>query len=617
MPRGMTTRSRLIALVVTAAALPAANAHAMPIPEGPGAGELPQFSGSPATARPLSAMEPPRHPFMAPNGLSNLHVDAWQTDRNRWFGPLGRGIGRTSTFQASDCASVTFDAAGRIVTTCVGLQGPRLMMFNPRTLEQLATLPLPPRQLQASGDPNPFTNFSGGGYFYLDQRDRVVIPTTTRHVYVIRETPGPGFAIERDYDLTSAVAPTDAIISALPDWAGRIWFASVAGVVGTIDPASGAVKFVALGEGNGNSFTIDETGGVYIVSNAALYRFDAAPDGTPTISWRETYENIGQKKPGQTQAGSGTTPTIHAGRYVSITDNADPMNVLVYRRDRGAVAGRLICKQPVFAKGQSATDNSLIGTDNSIVVENNYGYTGPAATENGRTTTPGVERVDFDAGGGCHKVWHSNEISPTVVPKLSLSSGLVYVYAKPPRADGQDAWYLTAIDFRTGKTVYRRLSGEGLGFNNNYAPITLARDGTAFVGTLGGLVRLADAVPPSFGSASPRVRLRIALSYRRGRTRAGKRCARGAIRARLRGADVGQVKRAEFRVGRRRVARDGKKPFAKRIAARRFRGHRSHVYRVGARARLDDRRLVKRSKRVRVCAARAGQTRGRAPRFTG
>jgi hypothetical protein len=595
---GPVARLLFIAVLALASVAPAA---ATPIQEGPGAGSLPKFVGSPATADPLTAMEPPRHSFMAPNGLSNLHVDAWQTDRNRWFGPLGREMGRTSNLQVADCASVTFDTAGRLLTTCVGLQGPRLMMFDAKTLDEKASFVLPPRAPQVSGDPNPFTNFSGGGYFYLDNRDRVVLPTTTRHLWVIGEASSPGFALQHDYDLSGVVAPTDAIISALPDWSGRIWFASVAGVVGTIDPGSGAVKSIDLGEGNGNSFAVDETGGVYIVSNAALYRFDAAADGTPKVSWRETYGNIGQKKPGQTQAGSGTTPTLHAGKYVSITDNADPMNVLVYRRDRGAVANRLVCKQPVFAKGAGSTDNSLIATDNSLVVENNYGYTGPGAVENGATTTPGVERVDLDRGGGCHKVWHSNEISPTVVPKLSLSSGLVYVYAKPKLEGGQDAWYLTAIDFRTGKTVFRQLAGEGLGFNNNYAPITLGRDGTAYVGTLGGIVRLADKVPPRFGPASGRVDLRVALSYRKGRTLRGRRCARGAIRAGLLGSSVPLVKRADFRVGKRRVALDRKAPFVKRILARRFRGHRSHVYRIGARARLSDGRLARRSKRVRVC----------------
>ena len=105
------------------------------------------------------------------------------------------------------------------------------------------------------------------------------------------------------------------------------------------------------------------------------------------------------------------------------------------------------------------------------------------------STEPGVERVDIDADGkDCHTVWRSAERAPSVVPKLSLSNGLVYTYTRPARSDGIDAWYLTTLDFRTGRTVYRRLAGTGIGFNNNYAPVTLGPDGTAYVGVLGGVV---------------------------------------------------------------------------------------------------------------------------------
>jgi hypothetical protein len=70
---------------------------------------------------------------------------------------------------------------------------------------------------------------------------------------------------------------------------------------------------------------------------------------------------------------------------------------------------------------------------------------------------------------------------------------LIYSYTKPARPkDEVDAWYLTALDFRTGKTVFKKLAGTGLGFNNNYAPVTLGPDGAAYVGALGGLVRLSD-----------------------------------------------------------------------------------------------------------------------------
>ena len=543
----------LTAALVLLLAAPAAAVPPQPIPEGPAAGSLPVFSGHPAAQHPVAVPDPPRHPFMAPNGRSNLHVDGYQSDVHQGPGPLGKGMERRSTFLEGVCASVTFDSRGRIETVCVGVEGPKLLLLDPRTLETLAAMPLPPRQ---PGGGNLFTDFAGGGYFYLDNRDRAVIPTTLRHVYVVRQT-GSGFAIERDYDLSTVVLPGDKIISALPDWSGRLWFASTNGVVGTVDPKTGAVRSRPLGEKIANSFAVEDTGAVYIVSDAALYRLTAGAGGVPTTVWRKPYANSGVQKPGQSSAGSGTTPTLMGAGLVAITDNADPMNVLVYRRGSGA----LICRQPVFAKGASATDQSLIGTGRSLVVENNYGYSGPPATQGGKTTSPGLERVDLDAGGGCHTAWRSAERAPSVVPKLSARNGLVYTYTKDPQPSNADAWYLTALDFASGRTVYKRLGGEGLGFNNNYAPVTLGPDGTAYVGTLGGLVALRDKTPPpgagpASGGKKAKLR-RIRLHVRRlGRKRA---------RVWLMGAGTRQVRRVDFMRGKKRLARDRRRPFVRNV----------------------------------------------------
>jgi hypothetical protein len=262
------------------------------------------------------------------------------------------------------------------------------------------------------------------------------------------------------------------------------------------------------GEGISNSFAVDETGGVFIVSDRALYRFGADAKGAPAVSWRIVYPNSGIHKPGQSDAGSGTTPTLMGRGWVAITDNADPMDVVVYRRarklakPRKKAKKRLVCSDAVFGKGAGSTDNSLIGTTRSLVVENNYGYVISAGDLSGAESVPGLTRVDVvkkkrgkhakkrkrKARFRCRTVWTSGERAPSVVPKLSLANGLVYTYTKPPRSDDLDAWYLTALDFRTGRTLYRRLAGTGFGFNNNYAPVTLGPDGTAYVGVLGGVV---------------------------------------------------------------------------------------------------------------------------------
>ena len=147
----------------------------------------------------------------------------------------------------------------------------------------------------------------------------------------------------------------------------------------------------------------------------------------------------------------------------------------------------------MFGKGASATDNSLIAAGRALVVTNNYGYAGPVQTMAGTITAPGIERVDIDRDGkGCHVTWRNRtERSPSAVPKLSLANGLVYVVTGN-RTLLVDSWYLTALDFRTGRVVFKQRYGTGLGNNVNYAPVSLGPDGAAYVGVLGGLVRIAD-----------------------------------------------------------------------------------------------------------------------------
>ena len=586
-----------------ALAAPAAAAPPTPIAETPTTTPPPAYFGAPATPQPISltdAPPPPRHPFMAPNDRSNIHDDAYQTDTADGPGPLGRDMQRVSTQQFADCASVTFDSRGRIETVCVGIGRITLKLFDPRTLEELASFDLPPR----SPSLNVFTDFSGGGYFYLDNRDRALVVTSSRHLFLIGQTGGgTGFALQRDYDLSAAVSSDDKFVSTLPDFSGRLWIVSVKGTILTLDPANGKVQSLATGEPIGNSFAVDETGGVFIVTDKAMYRFDADRNGEPRVTWREVYDNTGGQKPGQTEHGSGTTPTLMGSRYVSITDNADPIDVVVYQRGKVATGSRKICTQPVFDKGASSTDNSLIGTARSMVVENNYGYTGPTSTMGG-ATSQGVDRVDVDAGGhDCHRVWHSTERSPTVVPKLSLENGLVYLYTKEPDPNRVDPFYLTAVDFRTGKTVYKQLAGYGLGFNNNYAPVSLGPDGTAYVGTLGGLVALRDRVAPGHTqrpgpAALRRPRLRLALhGLVRPRRRA--RCAHHSVRAVVTGRDRALVKRVDFLLGARRIARDSRAPFSKQVRRRGLATGRR--YRLRARVSLRDGRKLTLRRRFRAC----------------
>jgi hypothetical protein len=490
-------RTRLLLLLAVPVALAASvgpATGAVPIPPGPLDGTVPSFEGKAATADPVGGRPVPQHPFLAANDRSSMHNDAYASDAYAGPGPLGRELELTSaTYGVEECATMAFDKAGRVEALCGGLEGSRLMLLDPETLDVLAAHPLPPREVNP--EKSPLTDICAGAYFYLDHRDRAVIATTDEQVWVVgqTETPvGTGFELVRQYDLASHIPDGDCLVALLPDWDGLVWFVTQEGGVGTLDRRTGRVRSLRLeGEKIVNSFATDETGGVFIVSDHAMYRFDSARAGRPRVTWREAYDRGSVQKPGQLSQGSGTTPTLVGRDLVVITDNADPrMRVVAYRRTAEPRRHRRVCAQPVLRKDASATENSIVAVGRSVLVENNFGYTGPASTMNGSTTTPGVARVDIRRDG-CSVRWTSKEIAPTSVPKASLANGLLYVYAKPADQPA-DPWYFTAIDVDTGRTAWRRLTGTGPQWNNHYAAIYLGPDGTAYVATLAGVVRLED-----------------------------------------------------------------------------------------------------------------------------
>jgi hypothetical protein len=485
---------RLAAPLAVAAllALPGAAAAATPIPQNQAdlAG-LDTFTGAAAKPRPVAAPRVPRHPFMAANGRNSVHNDAYQTDTYRNSGPLGRSprIFSQSIDGAGGIGScgitIAFDKRGRLITTCISATTVTLRLMDKR-LNTIANHELPPRVVPEGVNP---LQAPGGAYFYLDNKDRAVVSIARRiHVVAVR---GNSLRRVRDYNLESVIPEDDQINSTLPDWSGRLWFVTRQhGIVGVLDRKSGRVLgTLRTNEAIGNSFAMDETGGVFVVTDKAQYRFDATRRGRPKTSWRFRYDNSGVKKPGQFDAGSGTTPTLMGKRYISIADNADPMQVVVLRRGKRLRRGqkRLVCEQPVFRRGASGTENSIIATGRSMIVENNYGYDPPPDA----LTQPGVERVDIRRdGSGCRTVWKSSEISPSTVPKMSLANGLIYLYTRAPGPPA--AWYVTAVDFHTGRTVWSRLVGTGTLFNVHYAGITISPSGVLYAGVLGGTVALAD-----------------------------------------------------------------------------------------------------------------------------
>lgn len=446
------------------------------IPQGAGWLTSSAYDGRAVSARPVKALAAAQNPHLAANGRNSMHNDAWATDAYSGPGPLGDNPTVTSAWYGIlECATLAFDRAGRLIGLCGDTAGPSLHVFDPVSLRMRASLDLPERRPSKESR---LQDLCGGAYFYLDQHDRAVVATTDARVATYSTTPLRGVASTK-VDLPAG----DCLIALMPDWAGRTWFETRHGIVGYL--AKGRQHTITLeGEGIANSLASDAHG-VYVVSDHAMYRLSATPSG-PRIDWRREYDRGSARKVGQLSQGSGTTPTLLAGNRLAITDNADPrMNVVVLDRDDGKV----LCTVPVLARGHSATENSLIGVGDWVYVENNEGYAGPWSTMLGRTTSPGIAKVDTRA---CRVEWTAPISAPTSVPKASLASGLIYVYEKRANRWGVNAWYLTALDLRTGQRAFRVRTGIGTLANNHYAAVTLGPDGAAYIATLSGLIRVAD-----------------------------------------------------------------------------------------------------------------------------
>ena len=481
---------------------------------------LPAFLGTPATANPLSAKPVQPHPFLSTQGT--MHADSYNSAVQDWHGPLGNNpqiISRSMDLLAGLCVMSVFDERGHMASVSASFDRFRLTLLDPDNLDVIDQYDLPVRQSTWSFDLDQMTNdTSGGSYFYFDRKGRAIVANAANVVEIVeidRGSDQPQWRQVASYDLTGHLPAGQVITSAIPDWHGRLWFVTRKGVVGMIDDPNGpyqnrapasdqpvwtTAKYSAYrvyckmlkGEEIQNSFAV-AADGVYLVSDHAMYGFAARADSTmPEFDWRAPYDRGSEVKAGQANQGSGTTPTLLGDDYVAICDNADGrVNLLVYRRQVDNEDQRLACTVPLFDEGRSSAENSVIGYGRSVVVQNTLGAPGPFGDYT--SLVPGMVRIDIsEDGNSFEQVW-KNDIATTTSAKLSTATGLIYSYTQLlERAPKVKAWYFTAIDFRTGETVYRVHVGNGLHKHNFWGTTVLGPDGTAYQGVFNGILAIRD-----------------------------------------------------------------------------------------------------------------------------
>ena len=527
-------RSSIVVVFAIAAVLvlvASASAQDGSIPWG-GTTVLPDYVGAPAKAHPTANNGVPQNPLLAPNGFNLGHLDPWMSDTANFAGPLGLNPAVfSSTFadvrnhDREDevpwiflCIAQLIDSHGRVIALCFAPYEATVVLADPDTLQVLSHyhLELP------SGDPflktgrQELLRSVGGCYSFLDGKDQLTIVSGGKKIVTLVEAgtaDSPVLELAKTYDLTPMIsAPGDDIVGTMLDWQGRLWLTTAGtgrpATVGVLNPATYTneepnVHWLELpGELIRNTFPVTKVGvdrtAAYVDTSLHMYRIEAGPNDIPEVVWSEPYDTSGELKPGQYELGSGTSPTILGeGKYVAITDNASPMKVVVFRTDAQLDPGeeRIVCEVPVFENTPGALSNSLVGSRLSLIATNNYNYLWNWHT--GQTevpSEPGAERIDIDPNGrGCMKVWTNTEMATTTSPRLSTKTGLIYTVAR--EYDDQNdlyVYYWVALDFRTGKTVWKKMAGTGEQFDSFYPGIVIGRNGALYGGVYGGLITIRD-----------------------------------------------------------------------------------------------------------------------------
>ena len=463
--------------------------------------KVPAAIGAPSEPRPLPIINHVQHPYLAESQRSSMHGGAHNWDINTYPGPLGANTmakHRKFSNLVGVAPNISFDSNGRLITVSIKLTGIELHLLDPETLETIAMLKLPPK---ASPSDN-----SGGGYFHIDAQDRVLLAPAndTIAIFEVDDSSGtPAWRLTEEYDIAGLLPEGVNIHDVIPDWSGNLWFVTGGAYLGYRDQMTGkfyTYELPADGETIQNSFAVDEEG-LYVASTDAIYQFQIDPDTKePFFTWREDYDNGAEQKPGTLSHGSGTSPTLIGDDLVAIADDGDPFtNIVVYKKSASIEGERLICKVPLFGRGKSATENSLLVYGNAMVVQNDYGH---VYTGNALKTSPGIMRVHVrEDRSGCDVVWHNERFLSQSLPRLSTETGLLYFYTfqKQDADDLFGGWYLSAVDWETGEPLWDRLIGRGTGsmidtLSSVTAPVVLGPNGAAYAGIRTGVIMAKDAI---------------------------------------------------------------------------------------------------------------------------
>jgi hypothetical protein len=442
---------------------------------------------------------PPANAFMGPAGTATMHANAASSNATTNRGPGSGAVSITGTSFDAVFPTILMGSDGMIVSVATKWtdRTPYVYLLNPTTLEPLATM----RLVKSTT-----SDMAGGIYSYLDNNNRLVLVTAAGDLDRISYSQQSSGTWSLNVESTVSIGYPD-VVGLVPDYQGRVWFATAQGtsgtsgaVVGYYDPVTNQTSAYALpaGEQVANSISSSPSG-VAVASTSALYLFRSGSSG-PQQLWRDAYDRGPARKPGQLSWGTGATPAFFGPKtgyeYLTITDNAYPQeNILVYNTTSGSLIGSV----PFLISGtNSGNEDAAIAVGNSVYYPSTYGYQYPQSAESG-TSIPasapfvgGMQRVDvLPDGSGLISRWQS-AVASAGEPRLSLADNLIYTIGLDTTTG---TYSLVTIDPDTGVQVSSTPYGSSFGDNPLQMVSMISPSGVLYQGTYAGILRVEAIVP--------------------------------------------------------------------------------------------------------------------------
>lgn len=451
-----------------------------------------------------------------------MHGDGGNTGSTDFAGPKGRPFAKA----LNQSLGIMLWGSGGTLTSA---------FLDPET-GKLAIGAFDPETLQLVGSWTPSTNQSlTVAYMNVVPKsggDQIIVGTSQGRILIIRRTDctdGASFHLTRQIDVSNELGPGESLFNNMIDTYGNIWFTSGAFLgpantttVGYATPndtihktsidnqvvengmsLSGDTVFVLTGPPATSNHREDGILSAYTLRNSTT--------GGPRLLWQSSYNAGSGVKLGGFARGSGTTPSLLGHDFIATTDNDDGQLHLIITHQGKARQSRpqTACKVPIFAPGFGAADIRptayFDGQSYKVAILNTYNSTSfgsrgsPDFEVNGNWNNKGgmpggIATVEVSKDGNrCEVVWTSN-LTVTMVPILSTASGLFYSYVQDPNlaSEGKYVWYVVAVDWQSGKEVWKVKAGAGGIFNDNLIASSIGPNGAFYQPVLDGIVMVKD-----------------------------------------------------------------------------------------------------------------------------